>query len=82
MKGKQFYSLNLLLIVYKAIIMYQLNPRFFFVQAPPGAPLDFASELARKLGGAPAKTPSPVAADNNSGDEWEDKPKKKGGGSF
>lgn len=40
--------------------------------------MDFASELARKLGGAPPKPPSPVAAEDDGENEWGDKPKKKG----
>ncbi|WAR16383.1 WASC2-like protein [Mya arenaria] len=38
-------------------------------QAPPAAPTDFASELARKLGGAPPKPPSPTLGGMESGEE-------------
>ena len=47
-----------------------LNLEYTILSQKPAGPVDFASELAKKIGVAPVmKPPSPVAADSNDEEE-------------
>ena len=51
---------------YFYILIFEILMCIIFQQKPSG-PVDFASELAKKIGGAPViKPPSPVAAEDHS----------------